>query len=320
MPVQVRAFFNSLLQVILLTAAIIVLVYLAIGPDPDHYFAGSRLQLDLLTTKPSPRIILMGGSNVSFGIDAELMQRMLGIPVINDGLHAGLGVVPLRELLDYLRPGDVVILSLEYHFFSNRDVMDGDLAFLSDWIEYSPKRIQYLSHPWQRAPALYATMLQRKVNREVNTYMFGGSLDEVRNVFIGTKYNVNGDFIGHLEQASTPRRKISFEPYPVSTVQDEIFIFLEQFHRTAREKGAEVYFEAPASRKTNCDETGEVSMSNFFKLLEERLTIPVLTPLEQVCMPDKYFFDTAYHLNAKGRQLRTQRLIENWIQLTASAK
>ena len=320
MPAQVRAFFSSLFQVVLLTTAMIALVFLVIKPDPDHYFAGSRVQLELLTTIPSPRVILVGGSNVSFGIDAELMQRTLGIPVINDGLHAGLGVAPLRELLDYLRPGDIVIISLEYQLFANREVMDGDLAFLSDWIEYSPRRIQFLSRPWKQAPALYATMLQRKVNREVNTYMFGGSLDEVRNVFIGTSYDKNGDFIGHLQQASTPRRKISFEPYPVSTVQEEIFIFLEQFHEIALGKGAEVYFEAPASRKSNCDTTGEGSLANFFKTFEERSSIPILTPLEEVCLPDKYFFDTAYHLNAEGRQLRTQRLIENWIQLTASSK
>ena len=61
-------------------------------------------------------------------------------------------------------------------------------------------------------------------------------------------------------------------------------------------------------------------MATFFKTFEERSSIPVLTPLQDVCLPDKYFFDTAYHLNAKGRQVRTQRLIENWIQLTASAK
>jgi hypothetical protein len=320
MPAQVRAFFINLLQVGLLTAAMIALVFLVIGPDPNHYFAGSRLQLDLLKNTPSPRIILVGGSNVSFGIDAELMQRTLGIPVINDGLHAGLGVVPLRELQEYIRPGDVIIISLEYQLFSRRDVMDGDLAFLSDWIEYSPERIKFLSDPWREAPALYATMLQRKVNREVNTYLFGGSLDEVRSVFIGTKYNSNGDFIGHLQQASTPRRKISFEPYPVSAVQREIFVFLEQFHQTAREKGARVYFEAPASRESNCETTGVTSMANFFKTFEQRSSIPVLTPLDNVCLPDKYFFDTAYHLNAQGREVRTQRLIENWIQLTASSK
>ena len=320
MPAQVRRFFISLIQVILLTAAMIALIFLAIGPDPTHYFAGSRLQIDLVKNTPSPRIILVGGSNVSFGIDAELMQQMLGIPVINDGLHAGLGVSPLRELEQYLRPGDVVIISLEYQLFSSRDVMDGDLAFLSDWIEYEPERIQFLSNPWKEATVLYATMLQRKVNRQVNIYLFGGSLDDVRDVFVGTRYNSNGDFIGHLQQASTPPRRISPEPYPLSVVQQDLFIFLKQFHQTARAKGTEVYFEAPASRKTNCENTGETTMANFFKQFEEQTTVPVLIPLDQVCLPDKYFFDTAYHLNAEGRRLRTQRLIQNFRILTASSK
>jgi hypothetical protein len=320
MPAQVRLFFMSLFQVGLLTAAIIALLFLSIGPDPTHYFAGSQIQLELLRNTPSPRIILVGGSNVSFGIDAELMQQALGIPVINDGLHAGLGLAPLRELQDYLRAGDVIIISLEYQLFSSRDVMEGDPAFLSDWIEYAPQRIRYLSDPWREAPVLYATMLQRKVNREVNRYLFGGSLAEVREVFVGTQYNSNGDFIGHLEQASAARRKISFEPYPVKPIQEEMIRFLEQFARTAREKGAEVYFEAPASRKSNCKSTGETSLANFFETFESRSSIPVLTPPEQVCLPDKYFFDTAYHLDAQGRELRTRRLIENWLQRRASSK
>ncbi len=320
MPAPVRALFISILQVGLLTAIMIASIFLAIGPDPDHYFAGSRLQIDLLRNTSSPRIILVGGSNVSFGIDAQLMQRRLGIPVINDGLHAGLGVAPLRELQEYIHAGDVIIISLEYQLFSNREAMDGDLAFLSDWIEYSPARIKYLSDAWRQAPALYATMLQRKVNRKVNTYLFGGSLADVRNVFIGTKYNSNGDFVGHLNQASTPRRKISFEPYPVSASQKELFDFLEQFRRTAREKGANVYFEAPASRESNCETTGETSMANFFKTFRQRSSIPVLTPLDEVCLPDKYFFDTAYHLNAEGRRFRTLRLIDDWMKLAVRMK
>jgi hypothetical protein len=320
MAAQVRLFFLNLLQVILLTVALLALIFAAIGPDPDHYFAGSRLQLELLKNTPSPRIILIGGSNVSFGLDAELMQRSLGIPVINDGLHAGLGIVPLRELREYIRQGDIIIISLEYSMFASQSIMEGDLTFLSDWIEYSPQRIRFLANPWKQAPALYATMLQRKVNRQVNTYLFGGSLDEVRNVFIGTKYNSNGDFIGHLNEASMVRRKVPSVPYPVGTVQNEIFVFLEQFHQFAREKGAEVYFEAPASRKTNCENTGEAQLANFFRTFEERSSIPVLTPLDEVCLPDKYFFDTAYHLNAEGRQVRTERLIENWIRRTARSK
>ena len=320
MPAQVRQFFISLVHVLLLTTAMIALIFLTIGPDPTHYFAGSRLQIDLLNNTPSPRIILVGGSNVSFGIDAERMQQALGIPVINDGLHAGLGVAPLRELEDYLRPGDVVIISLEYNMFSYKSIMDGDLAFLSDWIEYSPQRIKFLPHPWRQAPSLFATMLQRKANRTVNTYLFGGTLDEERSVFLGTKYNENGDFIGHLNEPSMARRKIPSVPYLASSLQEDIFIFLEQFNQRAREKGVKVYFEPPASRISNCRNTGAGVMENFFTTFEKRLSIPMLTPLEEVCLPDKYFFDTAYHLNAEGRQLRTERLIQNLQTVTASSK
>jgi hypothetical protein len=320
MPANVRAFFKSILQVILLTAAIIALVFLSIGPDPTHYFAGSQLQLELLENTTGPRIILAGGSNVSFGLDAEMMEQALGIPVINDGLHAGLGIVPLRELQEYIHKGDVIIISLEYSMFSSTDVMEGDLAFLSDWIEYSPRRIRHLSDPWRKIPSVYATMLQRKVNRRVNAFLLGGSLDAMRSIFLGTKYNDNGDFIGHLQEASTPPRKITSVPYPVSGVQEDIFLFLEDFQRAAHEKGAEVYFEAPASRETNCETTGETSLANFFKLFEERSSIHLITPIEEVCLPDRYFFDTAYHLNARGRELKTQRLIENWFKLAAKSK
>lgn len=320
MSSDVRTFFVSTAQVILLTVVIITITFLAIKPDPDHYFAGSLLHINLLENTPSPRIILAGGSNVSFGIDAELMQRTLGIPVINDGLHAGLGLAPLRELEEYIRAGDEIIISLEYNLFANQDVLNGDPAFLSDWIEYSPRRINYLSNPWEEAPGIYAIMLQRKVNRKVNTYLFGGSLNKVRDIFVGTKYDLNGDFIGHLQETSTNRQKIPATSYPVSGLQDDIFIFLESFNRVAHEKGARVYFEAPASRQSNCKATGQAQMADFFKTFAERSSIPVLTPFDDVCLPNKYFFDTEYHLNAQGRELRTKRLIENWIKVTTALK
>jgi hypothetical protein len=298
----------------------IVLLFVGIRPDPSHYFAGSLLQTQLLETTPSPRIILVGGSNVAMGLDAELMQRSLGVPVINDGLHAGLGIAPLRELERHIHKGDVIIVSLEYGMFSSRDIMEGDRAFLSDWIEYSPDRLQYLSNPLAETPGIYVTMLQRKINRGVNTFLLGGSLDETRGVFSGTKFDEEGDFIGHLDQASVPPRKIPSVPYPVSDLEDDIFVFLQDFNQTAREKGAQVYFEAPASRQSNCEATGKAPLTRFFQTFTERSSIRMLTSLEEVCMPNKYFFDTAYHLNAKGRELRTKRLIENLVKVTALSK
>lgn len=320
MSQEVRAFFISLMQVVLLTAVMIGLVFLAIPPDPQHYFAGSILQVDLLEKTPGPRVILIGGSNVSFGLDAEMMQRELGLPVINDGLHAGLGVVPLRELKQYIHAGDVIIVSLEYSMFSSEGVLEGDPAFLSDWIEYAPRRVGYLTRPWNETPGIYATMLQRKVNRQLNTLLFGGSLDELRTVFTGSEFNANGDFIGHLKEGAQALNKIPSTAYPVSGAQAEIFVFLDDFYQFARALGAQVYFEAPASRQTNCAATGESRLANFYKTFEQTSSIPLITPHEQICMPDKYFFDTPYHLNAQGRELRTKRLIENLLRVKAVTK
>lgn len=315
MQQQLRKLFISLAQVALLAAILVGIVFLAIRPDPENYFAGSLLQVELLEKTPSPRIILIGGSNVAFGLDAELMQQTLAMPVINDGLHAGLGVAPLRELVDYIRAGDVIIISLEYSMFSAEGVMEGDPSVLSDWVEYSVRRTRYLTNPWVETPGLYATMLQRKVNRQINSVLYGGSLSELRTVFSGSKFDANGDFTGHLEAESHARSKISATPYPVSATQQELFAFLEDFQRTAQALGVRVYFEAPASRQTNCLATGEKRMENFFREFEKKSSIPLITPLNEVCMLDRYFFDTPYHLNAQGRRVRTKQLIKNLLQL-----
>ncbi len=199
--------------------------------------------------------------------------------------------------------------------FSSREVMEGDTAFLADWIEFAPRRTAYLFDPWAQAPGIYATMLQRKVNRQLNTFLHHGSLEEVRAIFEGDSFDANGDFIGHLQEDVKPTSKIPDLPYPVVRLEDGIFEFLEEFHQFARVLGARVYFEAPASRQTNCMETGETQMKNFFNAFKTRSSIPLITALDQVCMADKYFFDTPYHLNAQGRRIKTKLLIENLLKM-----
>lgn len=314
MSSNIRSFFLRIIQVVVLTAIMVGVVFFGIPTDPTHYFMGSLHQVELLKKTNGPRIILIGGSNVAFGFDAELMQRELGIPVINDGLHAGLGIAPLRELQPYIKEGDIIIISLEYSMFSSEDVMNGDPAFLSDWIEYSPSRIKYLSNPFAETLPIYAIMLQRKVNRSLEYFLNDGVLDERRRIFNSRNFNSNGDFIGHLDEPSESVQKIPSSAYPVSPLQDGIFIFLESFYRSAYAKGASVYFEAPASRRINCDATGNARLEQFFFTFRERSSIPLLTELDQICMSNNLFFDTAYHLNAEGREIKTIHLIQNLIK------
>ncbi len=296
--------------VIALTALTIAGIFLATPPDEKHLYQASLLKSDLLRTTPSPRIILVGGSNIAFGIDSELMESELDFNVINDGLHVALGIAPLNEVQYFLRPGDIVIISLEYYNFTDLDSFFGQPQYLADWVEFSGERINFIHQPYNQMPSIYTMMLQRKVNRQLNYFLYGFSYDAGRNFYSGDLFNKHGDFIGHLGESSGTPFEIAESVYPVNLL-DEAFAYLEEFNQLAQSKGAQVFYEAQAHRQANCERTGERQLNRFFNLLRTRTTIPLLTDIDELCLPDDYFYDMPYHLNEQGRRIRTERLIES---------
>jgi len=305
---------RKLIKACLITAFLVVLilgsVFITIKPDPKHYYRGSMLKLDLLKNTPSPRIIITGGSNVAFGIDSELIEENFHLPVINHGLVVGLGVTPIKELRDYIKPGDIIIISLEYYNFSDSASFYGFPEYIADWIEFSPDRIKYLDHPLSETPNMVNIILQRKLNRQLNFYLYGQSLEEMRGLYTGDQFNSYGDFIGHLNIDPESQSAIGPSAYPLTNL-DEAYTFLVDFNHYALAHGARVFYESQPNRQTNCEATGDEKLVNFYKILHRKTSIRILTSLDQLCIPDEYFFDTPYHLNAAGREIRTQRLIEN---------
>jgi hypothetical protein len=299
-----------LILIAAITAILAVGILVGIGPDPQHYYQGSVHKLDLLEHTPSPRIILVGGSNVAWGIDSEMMQDELKIPIINAGLDAHLGIAPMVELRNYIQSGDIIIISLEYYNFTNRNDFFGVPQYLADWIEIEPSRIWYLQSPASQGPGIYTTILQRKINRKLNFLVYDGSLSEFRGLYSSDNFNSHGDFIGHLKNENATKYNFPDAQYPVNQL-DEAYSFLEEFHKYANSKGALVYYEAQAHRQTNCDLTGKKSLRKFYAVLKRRTAIPLLTNLDELCYPDDYFYDTPYHLNQQGRRIRTERLIAN---------
>jgi hypothetical protein len=305
-----KKFANSALLVAFVASLFLAFVLLVTPPDEKHLYQASLLKTSLLKNTSSPRVIIVGGSNVAFGIDSEQMEQELGMPVINDGLHVALGIAPINEIREYIRPGDIVIISLEYYNFTDLPSFYGQPQYLADWVEFSPGRIRHVHDPLGQLPSLFTMMLQRKVNRQVSYYLNGFSFEEGRNFYSGDQFNERGDFIGHLGEGADAQFEIADSVYPVN-MMNEAYVFLEDFNQFARAKDAVVFYEAQAHRQTNCERTGNQELNKFFQRLKNRTSIPLLTDLDQLCLPDEYFYDTPYHLNSAGRQVRTERLIEN---------
>ncbi len=74
----------------------------------------------LLSEPREPKIVIIGGSNVAFGMDSRVLQEELGRPVVNAGLHAGIGLeYMLRDVEGYLSAGDVLVVIPEYDLLTD---------------------------------------------------------------------------------------------------------------------------------------------------------------------------------------------------------
>lgn len=84
------------------------------GHPRDDYLASITSKHRRLDALGSPKLVVIGGSNVAFGIDSRTLQVNIGIPVVNMGLAAGVGLpFMLREVEDRISSRDIVLLAPE---------------------------------------------------------------------------------------------------------------------------------------------------------------------------------------------------------------
>ena len=61
-----------------------------------------------------PKVIIVGGSSVAFGLDSALLEQHVGMPVVNFGLYATLGTKIMMDLSKAnINEGDIVVLAPE---------------------------------------------------------------------------------------------------------------------------------------------------------------------------------------------------------------
>lgn len=106
----------------------------------------------IVAAESSPRLVLLGGSNVLFGIRAALLEREMGGHAVNYGTHAALGRrYMLKEAERVLRPGDTAVLCLEYELYSGDEINDTLVDYL---MARDPDYLLHLE-PWSVIRAVY---------------------------------------------------------------------------------------------------------------------------------------------------------------------
>lgn len=283
---------------------------------PDYGNRGNMLYSILdkherLDSISQPKMIFAGGSNLAFGLDSRKVQEAFGMPVVNMGIHAGLG---LKFILDDVRPylgrGDVVVIVPEYpHFYDKYpSVFYGQDELLTMIFDIVPEERKYISlKQWTH---LYRGLPNYVGNKYYCLLKYGRKPKTVKGkakAYQRSSFNKYGDITAHLEMGYAGTPPIPEVDHPANLDAIE---YINEFGRECQAKGATVLMAMTSIQDTGYYRT-EDHINNLIDAFDKYLQVPLIAPPARYRMKNELFFDTMEHLNKEGRELRTNMLIED---------
>lgn len=291
--------------ILLLVPAVLTVSGFVLPPVYSDTFMGElSCKVRLLEETPSPRIILLGGSAVAFGVDSTLMERELtGFHVVNFGMYAAIGTTVMLDLSEsHLREGDIVIVIPEQSSQTLSDSfdpsvmwqgLDGASGLLADL------PLDKLGKLMGAFPSFAAGKLG---------YILSASRPEPTGVYRRSSFNGHGDISVPCMQNEMP------DGFDASTLivfdtalPDEAFSTrLNCYAAVAREKGAAVWYAFCPMNALAVK--GEGEPDDFCSSLYTALEVPIIGNPNDSVMDAAWFYDTNFHLNSSGKIVYTRQL------------
>lgn len=274
-------------------------------------------KLDRLERLPPPRLILAGGSGMAFGVDSEALEQALGLPAVNMGVHASLGLdFQLNTLKPRLREGDVVVLSFEYESL-------GGMVRAMEMLQIAMFRPGVLAHvAWPQG---------RKIADEMHLFV-GGVVRKVVHADGGARkgsdrFYSRKEFDEYGDVRSRHRRISLWTDDPEKAASGKGILeltgaiprvskrelrrsvrSLRSFVAVASRKGAVVCYAYPPHPQPRM-ERSLATVEACERALADCEGLIMLNRPFDVAWPWGEFFDTPYHLTAQGMARRTEALI-----------
>ena len=287
-------------------------VFFLVNGEANNTIMGElNYKIERLASTPSPKIVFIGGSGCSHGIDSGMVEKAFGLPVVNMGLHAGLGLkYQLSSIDPYIRKGDFVIIVPEYGNFTNCQGSEVLLMVVSD-IRPSDRgkldRAQWI-HLLQFMPE-YGRNKLFKIARNKIKQAFQNQPKKKAHDYGNYKYDERGDEINSHSETK-PR---DFKPYnpkqrnQLKVNENDCAKRINQFVSAHKDTTVVVFPAALQDASFDCDATHIAAVAD---MLEKNGT-PFVVPPERYRMLTAECWDTPYHLNALGIERRTRQLIED---------
>jgi hypothetical protein len=269
----------------------------------------------LAAAEQKPRLLIVGGSSVLFGVQAALIQRETGQPTINLGTHAALGP---RYLLNraraVVRPGDTVLLALEYELYEWGDA-DGARWMDAIYVDYllSSDPGYFRSLPWTR---LFEVAMRQPINQLSRAVRARFNPKPIPRdpIYDVANLNANGDLTGHIASQRQGRNIDIDHPHAhlingfmntagawqdiadfCSWAESNRVRVLATFPNLAHRPE----YDAPAGQQA------PAQIEHFYNTHN----VQVVGTAREAMRPPEAYFDTRYHLTEEAAAARTRALI-----------
>lgn len=303
--------YSLLFASIVIAGLILVAVFVPYNRNGYLRMYGTKVEM-LSCPDRKPSIVLLGGSSVAFGYDSELVEQMTGMPVINVGLHVGIGLkYMIDDCFPRLKRGDVLVVNPEYAlFFNDRAYGESaltDVLFLDNFRNAALlDRKQWLSVMNNIPNLLHEKLKYAAINAS------GIPSDPVYKL---SGFNNHGDVVAHWK-LNDKQYVGHLAPQSLGKMNEGTFGYMKAHLDEVRHRGITVVvYPTVISATAYQNSLSDIMLTDS---MFRSIGYPYVCPVSDVVRPDTSFYDTSYHLKHTGAVWHSRHLagvlMQNTIQ------
>lgn len=260
--------------------------------NENNYLLGfEKVYNKALETQGADRILLVGGSSLGWGVAAKVLSERLRMPVLNAGIHAGIGYKNfLRTLGDRIdKSKDIIVISPEYSLVSSETGAgrSSEFCFISIYVKRS--------YPLSCIGFSVASVLQ--IVPLINSLKDQDSNSD----YLRSGFNEVGDYIYRRAGVSFEKSADFSDPcsgWLLADLHTKYVPFIDGLS----EAGYEIIYIPTLVPSGSCSNPDKIY--EFHKVLHKRFGV---SGFQQVTLTleEELFYNTEYHLTHEGVRLKT---------------
>lgn len=298
----------ALFTLLALTYVLIFTTTLSLGPQYSHSYNAAFIdKAERLKSINEPKIILVGNSNLAFGMNSEIVEQKTGYKVVNMGLHGDLGNRIQENMAKLnLNKGDIVVAC--YTSFGYDELQSTISAYSTVENHYDLYKIfsaRDVVPMVQGFPEYAEKIVRRRISGE-------GQIENPSVNYSRNAFNIYGDVV------TERKHSIEFKEdmLNIPAIEDSSISRINKFGKYCERHGAS-FLIAGYPIAYGEFSPSEEEYRQFQKQIEEKLDYDVISDYTDYFFDYSLFFDTKYHLTLEGADMRAEQLSEdilNWLE------